>query len=348
MNTMDKDHRLSYLKKYGSNPVSYLTLSDSLSTLSGKWDGYIAYHQFLRAAIILGDPIVSPESYHTVINDIKNTFSSKKINICFFLCKNNIIKTLQQQGFKGFCFGQDAIINLQKFNLSGKAKWSIRSSINYAKRNNMTVEEYKYTSNRSLSIENDILAISYEWCRMKKMPELSFAFGHVDFDNFQDVRYFICRHKGKIVGFLSYYPIFGKNSYYLDLTRRGIDSPRGTIDFLTVESLETLKKEKVEKIYIGGSPLYFQSLDPMINSRFTSNLFSLSKLLFEFFYPTKSEFFFKKKYATEWEPYYIFYYPRFSIRMPLSIINAVYKGGIAALVIHRSKHILKNLSTTIK
>ncbi|MCK4824421.1 hypothetical protein KA005_52195, partial [bacterium] len=70
MKAMDKDHRLLYLKKYGSNPLSYLTLSDSLSTFSGEWDGYVAYHQFLKAAIILGDPIVSPELYPAVIKDI--------------------------------------------------------------------------------------------------------------------------------------------------------------------------------------------------------------------------------------------------------------------------------------
>ena len=335
---MNKNQKLTYLKKYGTNPLSYLTLSDSLSTYSGKWEGYIAYHHFLKTAIILGDPIVSSKDYNTVVEDIKNSFSSKKITLCFFLCKQNLITTLKQHGFKGLCFGQEALINLQKFDLSGKSKSSIRSSINYATKKHLHVEEYKYTRDKSQDIENEIVTTSHDWCKLQNMPELNFAFSHVDFNNYQDARYFTCRDGGKIVGFLTYYPIFGKNSYYLDLTRRCIDAPRGTIDYLLVKSIEQLKQENIQNIYIGGSPLYYQFVNSTVNSPFTTNLFTLLQGLFEFFYPTKSEFFFKNKYATDWEPYFIYYYPRFHMRIFLAIIDAVYNGGIASIALYKLKN----------
>jgi len=343
MEKKNYEYQLSCLKKYGTNPLSYLTLSENLLIIRGGWDGYIAYKNHFKTAVVLGDPIVSDESMQESVRDLKQALCASKYHICFFLCKEKMKKPLRDEGFKGFCFGQDAIVNLNDFNLSGKKKWSIRSSVNYAKKHNMIVEEYKHISHRSKDTEDEIKKISAEWIRMKKEPELNFAFGHVDFEKNKEVRYFISKHEGETTGFLTYYPIYGKNCYYLDLTRRKNDSPRGTIDYLMVKSFEILKKEGVEKIYIGCSPLFFQKLDPKINIRFTTVFFRAYTPFFGFLYPAKSELFFKKKYATEWEPHYIFYYPRFSLRIFLSMINAIYNGGIASIIIHKFKYLKDNI-----
>ena len=61
MENIEYDYRITCLKKYGKTSLSYLTLSDSLSIFHGEWEGYFAYKEFLRAAIFLGDPIVSDE-----------------------------------------------------------------------------------------------------------------------------------------------------------------------------------------------------------------------------------------------------------------------------------------------
>jgi phosphatidylglycerol lysyltransferase len=339
MKKKNYEYQLLCLKKYGTNPLSYLTLSEDLSIIKGEWDGYIAYKSHLKSAVVLGDPIVSDGSMQDAVRKLKQTLCKNKYHICLFLCKEKMIKPLHSEGFKGFCFGQDAIVNLNDFNLSGKQKWSIRSSINYAKKHNMTVEEYKYSLNRSKHVENEIKKISEEWITTKKEPELTFAFGHIDFERNKETRYFIIRYKGEITGFLTYYPIYRKNSYYLDLTRRKKNSLRGTIDYLMINSFEILKKEGIKKIYIGGSPLFFQQLDSETNLLITTVFFKVCKPFFELLYPAKSELFFKKKYATEWEPYYIFYHPRFSLRIFLSIIHAIYEGGIISIIIHKLKYL---------
>lgn len=343
MSKNNYEYQLSCLKKYGTNPLSYLTLSEDLLKINGEWDGYIAYKIYFKSALILGDPVVSDESMQEAVKKMKQNFRSGKNHICLFLCKGKMIKPLRKEGFRGFCFGQDAIVNLDDFNLSGKKKWSIRSSVNYAKKNNMIVEEYKYELKRSVKIEDEIKKISKEWATMRKEPELTFAYGQIDFEKNKEIRYFIIKHEGQITGFLTYLPIYGKNNYYLDFTRRKKNSPRGTIDYLMVKSFEILKSEGVNKIYIGGSPLFFQQLDPNTNLVFTTIFFKAIKPFFGFLYPAKSELFFKKKYATEWEPYYIFYYPRFSIQIFLSMIHAIYQGGIASIIIHKFKYLKDNI-----
>lgn len=196
----------------------------------------------------------------------------------------------------------------------------------------MIIEEYKFKIARSSQIEKELHKITREWCRLKHMRELTFAFGHVDVDMFPDARIFLCKHQQKIVAFLIYFPIYGLHSYYLDLSRREMNAPRGAIDFLFVKSFKILKKEGIKKIYIGYSPTMY-TRDSYLSSRF----FMGFKPFLDFFYPAKSEFFFKNKYATEWEPNYFFYHPRISTRMLFALVHSIYNGGLASILINKFK-----------
>lgn len=333
--------QLFYLKKYGNSSLSPLTLSDSLSIFKGEWDGYIAYKYIFKCAIVLGDPIVHTESIKQAIKDFKDWIDSKRFNICLFVCTKNMDKFFEKEGFKRVCCGYEPIVDLKKFNLSGHKKSSIRRSVNRAERIKLTVEEYKYNSNRCQFIEDEIKRISNEWCQIKKTLEPEFFIGKVDFKVDYGTRYFICKEMNKIVGFIKYSPIFKINSYFCDLARRGINSPRGTIDYLLVKSFEIFKNEGIEKLYFGTAFYSFLSTDFTKYKSFNQRLFAISEPLFELFYPIKSGLFFKFKYATSWEPNYIYYYPRFSIRMPLTFIHAVHPKGLASIFIHKTKYLLK-------
>ena len=227
------------LQKYGRNTLSYLTLSKTLETFSGTWNGYIAYRNKFNTAVVLGDPIVPDSDLALALKEFKETQSNNHTHICFFVCSGRIIDTLKKENFKGFLIGHEAIVNLSKFDVSGRKAWSIRSSLNHARKCQLVVEEYQFNKHRSKEIEQELHRITQEWCHIKKMPELTFAFGHVDIETYQDARIFICRKKDKIVGFLVYFPIYSINSYYLDLSRRNLDAPRGTIDYLFVKSLRS-------------------------------------------------------------------------------------------------------------
>ena len=181
MKIKEREYRTECLRKYGKNSLSFLTLNDSLSSFRGKWDGYIAYKEILKTVVVLGDPIVPNESLRQAVRDLKNEFSSKKFNICLVAGTENVIDVLQQEDFKGLYVGCEAVVDLNKFNISGNKNWCIRSSVNYAKRNDMTVDEYLYAPKRDQRLENEIKKISNEWSSMKMMPVYSFACGSVSY-----------------------------------------------------------------------------------------------------------------------------------------------------------------------
>jgi len=337
---INDDYKLSCLKKYGKNSISFLTLINNLPTYTGNWEGYISYYYCARTAVVLGDPIVPFESLRTAIKDFKQSFSQRGIHICIFSCTKKIIDTLEKENFKGIYIGSEAVVDLNKFNISGNKNWKIRSSVNYARKKNMIVEEYNPYFSKSRCIENEIKNVSENWCKMKMIPKPEFMLGKNDFTKSYNTRYFICKHDNKTLGYINYYPILSKNDLYLDHARRDMNSPRGIIDFLMVESFKKLRDEGIKKVYIGLSPFSFFSSEYKLDSIIDNNLFNFSKHLFKLFYPTKSEFFFKNKYATEWEPNYLYFHPKYSMRMIISLANSFYAGGFLALLLKKTRYFL--------
>ncbi len=59
----------------------------------------------------------------------------------------------------------------------------------------------------------------------------------------------------------------------MDLTRRAINSPRGTMVFLIVKSFEILLEENVDKVYIGWSPFHFYIKNNSLIHPFTNSIF---------------------------------------------------------------------------
>src|SRR5215470_6097864 len=56
-------------------------------------------------------------------------------------------------------------------------------------------------------------------------------------------------------GFIVCEPIYGRNGYYLDVTRRRADAVRGTMELLTAEILRLLSAEGCDMVSMGLAPL---------------------------------------------------------------------------------------------
>jgi phosphatidylglycerol lysyltransferase len=340
---------LNDLKKYGSCSLSYLTLFKNLKIFTfSESDGYFAYKEFMSSVSILGDLIVPLDQADNAIKEMISFCSNTNKHISFFLCTKRNVNLLMNNGFKVLYFGSEAVVDLYDFTISGNKNWKIRSSINYARKKNLIVEEYNFNGKRDPYIEDEISRISEEWKKTKGEPELNFAFGMLDFDYLKDSRYFICKDNGSIVGFITLYPIFGLNSYYLDLSRRDHTAPRGVIDLLFVESFNVLRNEGVNKVYIGFSPLSFLDNGLSVNSERYITFLRKIYPLFHMLYPTRSELFFKSKYASYWEPNYICFYPRISIRSLFCLLHSIYEGGFAGLLSYKINHFFQKMLIHLK
>ncbi|MCG2827519.1 MAG: DUF2156 domain-containing protein, partial [Thermoplasmatales archaeon] len=155
-----------------------------------------------------------------------------------------------------------------------------------------------------------------------------------------DKRYFIAFNDENVKAFAVYNPIYARKSYYLDLNRRRRNAPNGTMELLFSESFKKLKQEGTNRIYLGLSP--FSNMQAMgKNNKLLTKLMGFLFNHFDFFYPAKSEYFFKQKFSTGWEKRYLCYYPKLSLRMIYAIFLTFCPGGLKKIVFYKLKRRLK-------
>jgi lysylphosphatidylglycerol synthetase-like protein (DUF2156 family) len=139
----------------------------------------------------------------------------------------------------------------------------------------------------------------------------------------------------QLVAFAIYNPIYTASSYYLDANRRHPEAPNGTMELLMHNSFKTLKSEGAQRVYLGLCPLAHLKDNVKENGLLRTLALLASYHLLRTVYPTKSEYFFKRKFWTRVEKRYLYYAPRLSIRMVYALFRAFCTQGLRGLLLHK-------------
>ncbi len=331
-----KSKLIGCLKKYGRTSSSYLTLNKDIKYfIPDSFDGYISYVEYANTAVAI-EPVCSTAHVSEIIHGFKSFCIKNKKHICFFGCTQEVCEIFETEKFKTLYIGSESFVSLDKFTTAGGRMASVRRGINHAKRVGVHVEEC--FPDDSDEVKEEMYAVTKDWLKTKRAPELKFMIGDLSFD-LPDKRYFIAFNDKKIKAFAVYNPIYARKSYYLDLNRRRRNAPNGTMELLFSESFKRLKQDEADRIYLGLSP--FSNMQNMENHFFLSKMMRFLYEPFDFFYPAKSEYFFKQKFSTGWEKRYLCYYPKLSLRMVYAIFLSFCPGGLKKIISYKLKRRLK-------
>src|SRR5262249_26306666 len=143
--------------------------------------------------------------------------------------------------------------------------------------------------------------------------------------------------------------IYGRNGYYLDVTRRRTDAVRGVMELLTSEIFRRLRDEGFEMASMGLAPLA-QLDDPDLRKH--PRLTKLMQFAYEQVnssYDFKLLYRYKAKYHPHaWEKRYLcFNRPRLSPRMLYAVIR-VRNANTLGSVVHQSKNEIKGFQEKVK
>ena len=173
-------------------------------------------------------------------------------------------------------------------------------------------------------INDELREISAAWLKCKGSQELGFVLGSLGLDHPSAKRYFIARAMqgtGRIEGFIVCEPIYGRSGYYLDVTRRRLDSVRGTIELLTAEILRLLRDEGCEMASLGLAPLALLDDPDLLDHPVLARLMRFVYERININYDFKLLYRYKAKYHPHtWEPRYFCFNQR---RLSLSMLYAV-------------------------
>ena len=290
---------------YGTNTISYFALEAEKSFFfSNTGKSFISYVLEGNVAVVAGDPIGPKEEMLAVISQFNSYCHEQDWTTVFWQVRDVYTDLYRQAGMRLLKIGEDPIIKVDTFTLSGKPMANVRTSARHAEKSGLHIIFYRGQVQDAEQLAQ-MEQISRSWLASKGGLEMGFSMGRFDVHGDDKQVYALAVDAdNKVYGFVSFVPIYGRKGWGIDLMRRAAQIPVGTMELLIVRSIEYLK--------IGGAETVSLGLAPMSNFNHSDETFMeygidlLSNFVGDL---TKKASLgnFKKKFQPTWESRYLVY-----------------------------------------
>ncbi|SDQ03984.1 phosphatidylglycerol lysyltransferase [Chryseobacterium soldanellicola] len=309
------------VKEYGNSSLDYFKLTQEKQFyFSEDFQGFVSFRTANGFAVVLEEP-VGPENDKTdLIKEFDLYCQKNNLKTCYYRVDESGLVHFNPLKKQKLFIGQDAILDTEKFSLTGKDRKSIRNSINSLEKSGYKAE-ILYAPHSEDIIEQ-IKKVSDLWLTESDKKEIVFAEGMFDPETVksQDL-ILIFDADRKCVAFLNIIPYCAPDECSYDMIRKTEDAPGGSIDLLIVKLVEYAKAKDLKYINLG--------MTPMAGMQEPSNT---AEDVLQFVYQRVGSFKsyqtlrnFKEKYADTWENKYLVYNSDFDlIQIPASL-NKVMK-----------------------
>jgi phosphatidylglycerol lysyltransferase len=307
MSGLDTDVRLQLIKKYGTNPYSALLLYKDIAAFPlASAEGFIGYRNGRGMLLVVGEPVCAPEHYRVAMQEFIDHCQDEKKSFIQICCGDTYKEAVKDLDLSAFCVGEDFIFDVSTYSPKGERAKPARWARNRAIRSGVSVKEYDPCKLPDPALEAAFEAVAKRW--MKKTTR--FTPHLIDLNIFENrlcKRYFYAEVGGTPVAMISCLPIFGRQGYLLEDVIRDPAAPYGSIEYITLTILDSLKNDGWKMATFGISP----RLDAN-GLRGTSRIFIKTGMWFadRMFRLHQLHHFRKKFHATYTEPFYALKYPK--------------------------------------
>ncbi len=284
------EERISYLRKYGDHCMSFSTLQSGMHYYDVPGMGFIAYMQKWGLRAVLSDPVCDPKDRETLLREFLKSYK----NIAFAQISQDIADLLHEKfGYYATQFGVEINVDLQKWDLKGKKKQVLRTSVNHAKKEGVVIEE-KCTNDGCRQLTD-------EWLKTRKVKnrEIVFLIRPMDMEYQEGTRKFYAYLDGELIGFIFFDPVYSDdkiNGYVPNISRFSNKFKPGIFYPLMIHAMETFKQEGVKYLHLGLCPVVVDDQDMPCESGILKKiirlLYEYGNWIFSFkgLYFTKSRF----------------------------------------------------------
>ncbi|SEP16270.1 bifunctional lysylphosphatidylglycerol flippase/synthetase MprF [Paenibacillus sp. OV219] len=277
----------------------------------------IPYSMIRNKLVVLGDPIGPKERISEAIQECQRFADLYDLSVVFYQVSPSYLPIYHENGYRFFKLGEEALVPLDSFTLSGKRMTNLRTVKNRFDREGFHFEVSKPPHDNQLL--EKLRPISQKWLHGKK--EKSFSLGWFDKSYLQlSPIARLIDPEGEIIAFATLAPSYDDGrSISVDLMRHLPNTPNGTMDQLFVCLLEWAKTEGYETFNLGMAPL-----SSVGQAQAAIREEKLAHFVFKhggYWYGFKGLRKYKEKFYPDWEPRYLAY-PR-SVSLPILLLELV-------------------------
>jgi lysylphosphatidylglycerol synthetase-like protein (DUF2156 family) len=246
--TLSFDRRLSLLRQYGTFTNSYSAAFQDGLEYFGNDQGFLAYRMVGGTALVLADPLVSPENREGLIRE----FLQAKSDVCFCQVSPPVASLLASMGFTVNEMGTESWIELAGYKMR-----NLRRALKRMTENGYVIKE---CTSASVGTEK-IASASERWrnTRTYKSREVCFLNRPIVLGDEVDVRkFFAFDRDGDLVAFSFFDPVYqdGQVASYVAAFKRRLPEVDPLMCSAIMQfAIDAFQREKRKSLYFGLSPL---------------------------------------------------------------------------------------------
>ncbi len=290
-------------ERYGCGALLPFQLGDDKLIYSpADAEGLVVYGLVGRTAVVLGDPIGSPEAAPRVFGDfLEQCHRLDRVPIVY---QAGVVgrSMLRGAGFRLFKVGEEALIDLSGFDTSGPRRANLRHTITRCRKDGVVIRWFPSgIPADEAAVLDDLAEIDASW-HEKAGPRLGFTVSHFDRATlaWQPTSVAIGPN-GRALAFTTYRKTGVDGGWVLDLMRRGCDGPPGAVEACISEAAMAFRDVGAKTLSLGLAPL--AGLD-VSSSAFEERLLAVGGRLVRRWYDVTGLARFKNKFDPYWIPRY--------------------------------------------
>lgn len=228
-------------------------LGDKALLFSACGSAFIMYAVKGRSWVALFDPVGPVEYWPELVRSFVKQARANGCRPVFYQVSQRFLPFASEFGLTPHKLGEQAIVNLDRFNLSGGQWLKLRRSINRAERDGLQFEFLQ--PQEVAAVLPELRAISDTWLQAHEAAEKGFSLGTFREDYVLSSPVAIIRLEGRIVAFANILTAASEGDAFIDLMRHIPGTHRGMMDLLFVRIMESLKAQGFKTLNLGMAPL---------------------------------------------------------------------------------------------
>lgn len=316
--TEEERKKVRDLSLHTDNSVAYYaTMSDKQYYWNQSHSHVIAYQVSRGVAVALGEPLGEGDRVE-VLSQFTEAFEKRGVGVTLYNVSASFALRAKALGYHILKVGEEAVIDLDAFDLSSPKLSDIRHSVTRMTREQVIYEWYS-AANLPWSILSEIDNLHRTWISQKNMPPLTYSMEYYPFPVEDEVVILAIKNpRGDIWGALSFLPYGEGKGMALDFMLRSNDAKNGMMEAAIAQAANHFRSQGIQNLNLG--------LAPLAN---TSKVFLALFNNFNQFYRFKSLYKFKDKFAPVWVPKYIVTGKKLTFP----------KAALAIISVHLKKHV---------
>ncbi len=307
------------VREHGHDTLAFFKLrADKHYYFSPDQRAFVGYRIENGVLLLSGDPVGPDDSIPPLLRELRGFAQARGLKLGAVGASETMCPLYEELGLKTIYLGDEAIVELQKFSLEGRAIRKVRQSVSRLSKAGYAASVHELSTLDQSTIDEieDVLERGREGA-----PERGFsmAMDSIRCQGQEDTLVVLARDcENAVRGVLHFVPVYGRAAVSLSFMRRDPATPNGLTEFLVVKAIELLRERG-----LGELSLNFAAFAKWMHSPEKRHERLLGKLvaLGNPFFQIESLYRFNAKFFPRWEPRYLVYEGAFGLP----------RAGIAAL-----------------